>query len=194
LNTNLKILKFNTDTRIGPSFSLNNRILRVIWGIIYLFFFRFSPKPLHCWRSFILRIFGAKIGKGVHVYPNVKIWAPWNLYIGDFSGIANDVTLYSQGLISIGKRVVISQGSYLCTGSHDYTELGFPLITKPIFIKDEVWVAAEVFIHPGITINTGTIVGARSVVTKDLPEWMVCSGFPCKPLKLRDKIKENKNL
>jgi putative colanic acid biosynthesis acetyltransferase WcaF len=178
-------LKFNTDTRIGPSFSLNNRILRVIWGIIYLIFFRFSPKPLHSWRSFILRIFGAKIGKGVHVYPRVKIWAPWNLDIGDYTGVANEVILYSQGKITIGKRVVISQGAHLCTGSHDYEKASFPLFTKPINIKDDAWIAAEVFIHPGVTVNEGSIVGARSVVTKDLPEWMICSGFPCFPIKKR---------
>lgn len=185
---------YNTDTRIGPSFSLKNRFLRVIWEISYFILFRFSPKPFHSWRSFILKLFGAKIGKGVHVYPGVKIWAPWNLSIGDFSGIANGVILYSQGIISIGKRVVISQGSHLCTGTHDYTEFGFPLRTKPILIKDEVWIAAEVFIHPGITINTGSVVGARSVVTKDLPEWMICSGFPCMPLRLRDIKKEKQNI
>lgn len=178
-------MKINNNTFLGPSFSLLNRSLRVLWFIVYYSLFRFSPKPFHIWRSFILKLFGAKIGKGVHVYPGVKIWAPWNLSIGDFTGIAKGVTLYSQGLISIGKRVTISQGSHLCTGTHDYTEFGFPLITKPIIIKDEVWVAAEVFIHPGITINTGSVVGARSVVTKDLPEWMICSGFPCLPLKSR---------
>ena len=175
----------NQDTFTQPSFSLKNRIGRVIWGFVYNFFFKLSPKPLHTWRIFLLRCFGAKLGTGVHVYPKVKIWAPWNIEIGDESGIANDVTLYSQGKITIGKRSVISQGAHICAGTHDYTKSGFPLITKPIVIGDNCWIAAEAFIHPGVIINNGSVVGARSVVTKDMPEWMVCSGFPCKPIRER---------
>ena len=125
------------------------------------------------------------MGKGVHVYPKVNIWAPWNLELGKECGIANGVTLYSQGKIKIGKRVVISQGAHLVTGTHDYTLEGFPLITKPIQIGDFVWIATEAFVHPGITIGNGCVIGARSVVTKDMPQWMVCSGHPCKPIKER---------
>ena len=175
----------NQDTYTGPSFTLRNRIARVIWGITALLLFRYSPKPLHSWRSFLLRCFGAKVGRGVHVYPGVKIWAPWNLELDDECGIANGAILYSQGKITIGKRAVVSQGSHLCAGTHDYTLPGFPLITRPIFISDHAWVAAESFIHPGVTIGEGCVVGARSVVTKDMPAWMVCAGHPCKPLKER---------
>jgi putative colanic acid biosynthesis acetyltransferase WcaF len=176
---------FNQDTFVGPSFSLKNRLARVIWGFVYVFLFKYSPKYFHNWRSFILQCFGAKIGKGVHVYPKVFIWAPWNLEIGDETGVANGVTLYSQGKIIIGNRCVISQGTHLCTGSHDYTKKGFPLFTKPIIIKDNAWISAEVFIQPGITINEGCVVGARSVVIHDLPAWKVCAGHPCKPFKDR---------
>ena len=175
----------NSDTFIRPSFSLKNRIYRIIWSITYLLLFRISPKPLHSWRSLVLRLFGAKIGKGVHVYPKVEIWAPWNLIIGDESGIANGVILYSQDKIVIGKKVVISQGSHLCTGTHNFNKKGFPLITKPITIGDLVWIAAEVFIHPGIVIGSGAVIGSRSVVTKNVNPWMVCSGFPCVELKKR---------
>lgn len=176
----------NIDTFSGPSFSLVNRLARVTWNIVYLILFRFIPSPLFAWRSALLRLYGAKIGKGVHVYPTVKIWAPWNLEIGDYSGIASGVILYSQGKIKIGKKVVISQGAHLCAGTHDYTDPGFPLITKPIKIEDHVWIAAEAFIHPGITIGEGTVIGARSVVTKDMPSWMVCAGHPCQPIKKRE--------
>ncbi|WP_026463740.1 hypothetical protein [Adhaeribacter aquaticus] len=182
----------NTDTVTGPSFSLANRLGRVTWGLISFFFFRFSPTPLHGWRSFLLKLFGAKVGKGVHVYPKVKIWAPWNVVFADQCGIANGVNLYSQGKIYIGRRVVVSQGSYICAGTHDYTNPGFPLITKPIIIKDHAWVAAEAFVHPGVTINEGCVIGARSVVTKDMPAWMLCSGFPCKPIK--ERVAENERL
>jgi putative colanic acid biosynthesis acetyltransferase WcaF len=175
----------NTDTFTGPSFSISNRTARLVWHIADLLLFKYSPKTFFIWRSFVLRCFGAKIGSGVHVYPKVDIWAPWNLTIGDQSGIANGVILYSQGKIIIGKKSIISQGSHLVTGTHDYTKNEFPLKISAITIGDNVWVAADTFIHPGISIGNGSIIGARSVVTKNLPPWMVCSGHPCKVIKPR---------
>lgn len=178
----------NKDTFTGPSFSLSNRLGRLLWSLVEFSLFRFSPKPTHSWRAFILRCFGAKVGKGVHVYPGVKIWAPWNLELSDECGIANGAILYCQGKITIGKRAVISQGAHLVTGTHDYNSAGFPLITSPISIGENAWVAAEAFIHPGVTIHEGCVIGARSVVTKDMPAWMVCAGHPCKQLKERVRI------
>ncbi len=175
----------NKDTFTGASFSLSNRLARMIWGIVYAAFFRFSPRPFHGWRSFLLRLFGAKIGKGVHIYSGVKIWAPWNLEVKDEAGVGSGAILYSQARIVIGYRAVVSQGVHLCTGTHDYTKNGQPLIAFPINIGDRAWVAAEAFVHPGITIGEGTVIGARSVVTKDMPAWMVCAGHPCKVLKER---------
>ena len=175
----------NDDTHVGPSLSLYNRFSRLLWGIVDLSLFRFSPKPLHAWRSILLRAFGAKVGRGVHVYPKVKIWAPWNLELADECGIANGAILYSMGKIKLGKRVVLSQGAHLCAGTHDYTKQGFPLVTMPIQIGDYAWVAAEAFVHPGVTLGEGCVIGARSVVTKNMPEWTVCAGNPCQPIKKR---------
>jgi putative colanic acid biosynthesis acetyltransferase WcaF len=180
----------NQDTYTGPSFSLRNRLGRVLWHIVAFLLFRFSPKPLHEWRSFLLRCFGARVGRSVHVYPGVVIWAPWNLDLGDECGIAGGAILYSQGKITVGYRAVISQGAHLVTGTHDYTKPGFPLFTKPIDIGAQVWIAAEAFIHPGITIGEGAVVGARAVVTRDLPEWMICAGHPCVPIKPRKFLVE----
>ncbi|WP_031527747.1 WcaF family extracellular polysaccharide biosynthesis acetyltransferase [Dyadobacter crusticola] len=174
----------NVDTHTGPSFSLGNRLARLGWSAAGIFF-KWSPKPLHSWRSFMLRCFGAKVGRGVHIYPRVKIWAPWNLVLEDECGVANGVILYSQEKITIGRRAVISQGTHVCTGTHDYEQKGFPLITKPIYIGDQVWIAADAFIHPGVRIGEGCVIGARSVVSKDMPEWTICSGHPCKPVKPR---------
>ncbi len=111
------------------------------------------------------------------------------LELGDECGIASGAELYSQGKITIGYRAIISQGTYVCTGTHDYTKRGHPLYTKPIVIGDKVWLAAYCFIHPGVTIGQGAVIGARSVVTKDMPAWMVCAGHPCKPLK--ERVMEN---
>lgn len=177
---------YNHDTHTGPSFSFRNRIARLLWNIVAAIFFRLSPAPFHSWRSFLLRMFGAKVGRSVHVYPGVKIWAPWNLELADECGIASGATLYSQGKITIGYRAVVSQGAHLCAGTHDYNHPGFPLITMPVLVGDHAWIAAEAFIHPGITIGNGCVIGARSVVNKDMPAWMVCAGHPCKPVKERN--------
>ncbi|AKD03987.1 WcaF family extracellular polysaccharide biosynthesis acetyltransferase [Pontibacter korlensis] len=175
----------NYDTVTGPSFSLKNRLGRVLWSLVSALLFRYSPNPMHRWRSFLLRSFGAKVGRGVHIYPKAKIWAPWNLELADQSSAADGAILYSQGKIYIGRRAVVSQGVHLCAGTHDYSQSGFPLITKPIYIGDHAWVAAEAFVHGGVSVGEGCVIGARSVVTKDMPPWMVCSGHPCKPIKKR---------
>jgi putative colanic acid biosynthesis acetyltransferase WcaF len=106
----------------------------------------------------------------------------------DYAAVANGALLYTQGKITIGKHAVISQGAHLCAGTHDYNLPNFPLYTKPIIVGEYAWVAAEAFIHPGITIGEGCVIGARAVVTKDMPSWMVCSGHPCKPIKPRNLI------
>jgi putative colanic acid biosynthesis acetyltransferase WcaF len=175
----------NTNTYTGASFTLSNRIKRVVWGMAYTILFRFSPRPFHAWRAFLLRIFGAKVGKGVHVYPGVKIWAPWNLVIADECGIGSGAILYSQAKITIGYRSIISQGTHICTGTHDYTKEGHPLMAFPITIGEKAWLAAEVFVHPGVVIGDGAVIGARSVVTKNMPSWMICAGHPCKAIKER---------
>jgi putative colanic acid biosynthesis acetyltransferase WcaF len=142
---------------------------------------------LHAWRRTLLRAFGARVGRSVHVYPGARIWAPWNLELGDECGVADGAILYSQGMIRLGAQSVVSQGAHLCAGTHDYEKPGFPLVTKPISVGAKSWLAAECFVHPGVTIGEGAVIGARSVVTKDMPPWTVCAGHPCRPLKPRLK-------
>lgn len=167
-------------------FSFRNRVYRVAWNVFYLLFFRYSPRPLHSWRSLILKLFGAKVGKNVHIYPKVKIWAPCNLIVQDEVGVGDGAILYSQATIILQYRSIISQGVHLCTGTHDYTKKEHPLIAYTITIGAMAWIAAEAFVHPGVTIGDGAVIGARSVVLKDMPEWMVCSGNPCRPIKKRE--------
>jgi len=176
----------NTDTYKGPSFSLRNRIGRLMWNFAYALLFYPSPRPVHAWRRFVLKLFGASIGPRCHIYPKAKIWAPWNLVCDEEVGIGDSVIVYNQALITLGKRAVISQGAHLCTGTHDYESSGFELLAKPITVGDHAWLAAECFVHPGVTIGEGAVIGARSVVTRDMPAWMVCAGNPCKPIKHRE--------
>ena len=163
------------------SFSLRNRLARQAWNIVWLVLFRPSPRPLHAWRSMLLKAFGASLGRQCHVYPSVRIWAPWNLRLGDHVGIADGATLYNMDLIEIGSYAVISQGAHLCGGSHDYNSINFQLIARPIRIGPHAWVCAEAFVAPGVYVAEGAVVGARSVATRPLEQaWAVYAGNPCR--------------
>jgi putative colanic acid biosynthesis acetyltransferase WcaF len=169
------------------SLSFTNKTCRFIWGIVYVFFYRpFSLPVFHTWRNSVLRLFGAKIGAGSVIHASVKIWAPWNLEIGQRTAIGPQVECYNPARIKIGNKVTISQKSYLCTATHDYTTLEKPLITKNITIDDYAWVCADVFIAPGITIGQGAVVGSRAAVFKDIEPWTVVGGNPAKFIKKRE--------
>jgi putative colanic acid biosynthesis acetyltransferase WcaF len=172
----------------APSFSLRNRAARALWSAVWLLLFRISPRPFHAWRCFLLRCFGAKLGRGCHIYPGVIVWAPWNLECGDNVGAGDRAILYNQARITLGNGSVISQGAHLCTGTHNYNSEKFELLAFPIRIGARAWVCAEAFVHPGIEVGEGAVIGARAVVTEDMPAWMVCAGHPCQPIKARLKV------
>lgn len=159
-----------------------------LWWLTQSCLFSTSPQFMYGWRRFLLKLFGAKIGSNVIIRPSAKITYPWKLTIGDNSWIGDNVDLYTLGEIIIGKNSVISQRSYLCTGSHDFTKSDFPIYAKPIIIDDSVWVATDVFVAPGVTIHRNVVVGARSSVFNDLPEDYVYLGTPAKPIKPRTLI------
>lgn len=188
-NWNLPITEEGASAYRGPSFSFGNRLARAIWNLADQLLFRYSPRPFHAWRSWLLRCFGARLGRNCHIYPGVRIWAPWNLECGDEVGVAEGVILYNQALIRLGNRVVISQGSHLCTGTHNFRSKRFELMAFPISVGEHAWICAEAFVHPGVRIGEGVVIGARAVVTKDMPEWMVCAGHPCEPIKKREMMK-----
>ena len=174
-----------SEFELPKNFRGKNSFTVQLWWIVQGVFFRTSPQFLYGWRRFLLRLFGAKIGKKVIIRPTVKVTYPWKVSIGDFSWIGDDVDLYSLGDIEIGKNVVISQKSYLCTGSHDYLSRSFSIYAKRIVIKDKCWLATDVFVAPGITIEEGTVVGSRSSVYKNLPANTVCIGNPAKVVRNR---------
>lgn len=186
----MKIEKIQTLNQfvLPKNFRGRSSIIVQLWWFVDFFFFKLSPQIMYGWRRFLLRLFGAKIGKGVIIRPSVTVTYPWKVSIGDDSWIGDDVVLYSLGEIKIGKNVVVSQKSYLCAGSHNYTDEIFPIWSKKIMIEDACWLATDVYIAPGVTIGKGTVVGARSSVFKDLPAAKVCFGTPAKVIK--DRIVE----
>jgi putative colanic acid biosynthesis acetyltransferase WcaF len=156
-----------------------------IWWVLQSSLFGLSPQVLYSWRRFLLRLFGASIGKNVIIRPSVRVTYPWKVKIGDYSWIGDNVELYSLGEIEIGKNVVVSQKSYLCAASHDYKSEAFDIFAKKIVIEDEAWLATDVFVAPGVTIGRGAVIGARSSVFSDMPAGMICLGSPAKPVKPR---------
>lgn len=152
---------------------------RLAWAVASPLF-AWSPRPLWSWRCAILRLFGASVGRDVHIYPTVRIAIPWNLSIDDKSAIGDRAQIYNLGKITIGKRVTISQNVHLCAGTHDHRDPAFPLLKPPITICDDAWICADAFVGPGVTIGAEAILGARGVAMHDVPAGVVAVGHPAR--------------
>lgn len=178
-------LGFPDERQMRNPYSLKQQVRRVCWWIGCFFLFKPSLRPMYTWRRWVLRLYGAKLGDHVCIHRSSRIEFPWNLEMGRFSCVGDEAWVYNLGKITIGEFTTISQRAFLCAGTHDYTRPEMPLLTPPITIGKGVWIAADAFIGPGVTIGDHAVVGARSVVVKDLPSGMVCAGHPCKPIKPR---------
>ena len=172
----------------GPTFSVGNRLKRLLWSVAWLCLARWTPPPAHRLRIALLRAFGAQVSWRAYVYPNVQIWAPWHLYIDDYGTLARGVICYNIAPISVGKRAVVSQGAHLCTGSHDYLDPAFPLTARPIHIGSRAWVCANAFVGPGVSIGDGAILAAAGMAHRDLKPWQIYSGNPAVFLRERPEI------
>jgi putative colanic acid biosynthesis acetyltransferase WcaF len=171
--------------RLPPNFRGRPAWFVQLWWIVQATAFRCSPQAFYGWRRFLLRLFGAKIGRGVIIRPTAEITYPWRLTIGDYSWIGDHATLYTLGEVRIGDNACVSQHCYLAAAYHDYTRPTFDMIGSFIAIESEVWLATRVFVAPGVTVGRGAVVGAGGIVLKDLPPMMVCAGNPAKPLRPR---------
>jgi len=167
------------------SFSKQIKIKLGLWLVVQGTLFRFSPHKLNKFRIWLLRLFGAKVKENCFVHPKATVYMPWNLEIGNRSAIDFDVLIYSLDRVTIGNYVSISYKVNINTGSHDHSDPYFALVTKPVVIKSGAFIGTESYISPGVTIGTMAVIGARSVVTKDMPSNMICFGHPCKPHKKR---------
>lgn len=163
-----------------------HQIVRVAWSIAWTLTARWMPRSLGMgWKRCLLRMFGAKISPTAAVYGSTKIYYPANLEMDEYACLASDVDCYNVAPIYVGKHVTVSQGAYLCTASHNISSPAHELITAPIRIEADAWVAAEAFVGMGVTINEGAVVGARAAAFKDVEAWSVVGGNPAKFIKKR---------
>jgi putative colanic acid biosynthesis acetyltransferase WcaF len=133
----------------------------------------------------LLRAFGATVGARVRVASSARIFAPWNLEIGAGTSIGDGAIVYNLGRVRLGDDVTISQRAHLCAGTHDYTQHHMPLLKQPITVGNDVWVAAEAFVGPNVSLGDRAVVGARAVVVKDVPPEAVVVGNPARIVRTR---------
>lgn len=162
-------------------------LMRWVWAFVQATAFRWSPRPLHGFRAWLLRLFGADITGPVVIFPTVRVTYPKKLSLAPRSMVGPHVNLYNLAPIRLEYGANVSQFCHLCAGSHDFDRWSMPLVTAPIVIGRNAWLGADVFVGPGVTVGELCVVGARSVVVKDLPPRMVCAGSPCRPFRERSQ-------
>lgn len=162
-------------------------LLRWLWALVQGTVFRWSPRPLHGFRARLLRLFGADIPAPgqVVVFPTARITFPWKLTLAPRAMVGPRVTLYNLARITLLRGANLSQNCHLCAGTHDFLRWDMPLVTAPIVIGENAWLGADVFVGPGVTVGELCVVGARSVVVRDLPARKICVGQPCRAVKDR---------
>lgn len=133
----------------------------------------------------LLRLFGASVGRGVRIKPGVKVKFPWRLIVGDHSWLGEDLWIDNLAEVRIGSHCCLSQGVYLCTGSHDWSSDTFDLMTGPIVLEDHAWLGAKSIVAPGVTVGEGAVLSLGSVATGRLEPWKVYRGTPAVPTKER---------
>jgi putative colanic acid biosynthesis acetyltransferase WcaF len=175
------------DPYLRPAFSAGDRARRLIWGLCHALLYRPSPRPLHAWRAFLLRCFGAKMGPGCHFYPASKVWAPWNLICADQVTAADGAEIYNPAPIRFGSHAILSQEAFVCGATHDYDSPAFPLLAYTMEIGAYAWVCARASVGPGVNIGEGAVLGLGSVATRDLESWTIYAGVPAIKIKLRNR-------
>jgi putative colanic acid biosynthesis acetyltransferase WcaF len=161
---------------------------RAIWDVLKVPLFRWTPRPFWAWRRGVLRLFGATIGRDVHIYPTARIFVPWNLDIGDEAAIGDFAIIYCLGPIRIGSRATVSQYAHLCAGTHDYTKADMPLVKASIEIGDEAWICADAFVGPSVRVGERAVLGARGVAVSDLAAGIIHAGNPARPIRDRGPV------
>lgn len=159
-------------------------LMELAWIVVQsLFVHSWLPGSAH--RVWLLRKFGARIGQGVVIKQFVRVKFPWRLSIGEHTWIGEGAWIDNLAQVNIGSHCCISQNAYLCTGSHDWKSNTFDLITKPITIEDQAWVAAGSQVAPGVTIGRAAVLALGAVALADLQPGWIYQGNPAQPVKPR---------
>ena len=173
------------DPYLRPAFSFRDRLRRLNWNICWTVFYRTSPRPLHSWRSFLLRLFGATMGTNCHFYPRSRVWAPWNLICADQVTAGDGAEIYNPAPVTLGSHAILSQDAYVCAATHNYDDPAFPLIAYAMNIGAYAWVCARASVAPGVNMGEGAVLGLGSVATRSLDAWTVYAGVPAVKVKER---------
>lgn len=171
---------YKQDTPYDSPWSKTQRVKMLLWEYIWLLFCSWTPKPANSWRLFWLKAFGAKISGKPFVHQRARIQVPWNLIMHHRACLGDRANAYTLGIIEIHEHATIAQEAYLCTGTHDFTVPSKNLITSPIIIGAHAFISARAFIMPGVTIGEHAVVGACSVVTKNVLANTIVKGNPAK--------------
>ncbi len=180
-------IELRADPTLLPQFSLRDRVKRLLWNLCYALLYRISPRPLHAWRAFLLRVFGARLGPACHFYPKGKVWAPWNLICEDRITLADDAELYNPSPMYLGSHAIVSQGAYICGATHLYNEPSFQLVSLPMRLGAYSWICARAAVNPGVNVGDGAILALGSVATKDLEPFGIYAGIPARKVKERSR-------
>ena len=175
------------DPYLRPAFSLGNRLQRLVWGICWALLYRPSPRPLHAWRSMLLRLFGATMGPNCHFYPASKVHSPWNLFCADQVTAGDEVEIYNPAPLRLGSHAILSQGAYVCGATHDFDDPAFPYLAHAMEVGAYAWVCARACVGPGVNVGEGAVLGLGSVATKNLEPWTVYAGVPAVKVKERKR-------
>ncbi|HVW13502.1 MAG TPA: WcaF family extracellular polysaccharide biosynthesis acetyltransferase [Mucilaginibacter sp.] len=162
-----------------------NALKRILWYYTNIFFFKSSLFPFYGLKVFLLRLFGARLGKKVEIKPCVNIKYPWNLAIGDHVWIGENVWIDSLVMITIGSNVCLSQSAVLLTGSHNYKKASFDLITGSVTLEEGVWIGAGAMVNQGVTARSHAVLTSGSVATKDLEAYSIYQGNPAVKVRTR---------
>ena len=130
------------------------------------------------WRVALLQAFGARIGSGCRLKPGLRVKFPWRLVVGDHCWLAEDAWIDNLAPVTLGDRVCLSQGVYLCTGNHDFRSPGFDLILGPITVDSDAWIAARAVLAPGTHVGAGAVVALAAVVSGEVPAAAIVRGNP----------------
>jgi len=164
----------------------NRWTVRAAWFLLGLPLLRCPLNPFSWVRAFLLRLFGAGVGRGVVLKPGLRVKYPCLLSVGDHTWLGEDCWIDNLAQVTVGSNVCVSQGAYLCTGNHDWSDPAFGLIVKPIILRDGSWVGAGAIICPGVTLHECAVAAAGSVVTTDIPPYEIHAGNPAKFVRRRE--------